>query len=209
MKRKLFAVLLIGSLLMTLFASCKSNADVFISYGEDVISLMAEMLENEEYASMYGLSDRYNETLDKLRQGDYSKFSSVYELSIPEEELIEKLDINEKDFSKDLYQYLCASSYGSFASRVNMEANVEAISVSSAFAAQKIFVDQKVDENKTYLFVFEDGCPIIVSFVAEEDGAFKVSGQFIINDNFVTDDEKSIQESCKSFGFDNVKVREE
>ncbi|MBQ8440482.1 MAG: hypothetical protein IJX19_07465, partial [Clostridia bacterium] len=110
MKRKLFAILLVCSLLMTLFASCKSNADVFISYGEDVISLMAEMLENEEYASMYGLSDRYNDPLDKLRQGDYSKFSSVYELSIPEEELIEKLDIDEKDFSKDLYQYLCASS---------------------------------------------------------------------------------------------------
>lgn len=209
MKRKLFTILLVCSLLMTLFASCKSNADVFISYGEDVISLMAEMLENEEYASMYGLSDRYNETLDKLRQGDYSEFSSVYELSIPEEELIEKLDINEKDFSKDLYQYLCASSYGSFASRVNMEANVEAISVSSAFAAQKIFVDQKVDENKTYLFVFEKGCPIVVSFITEDDGAFRVAGQFIINDRFVTDDEDSIQESCKAFGFDNVKVKEQ
>lgn len=209
MKRKLFTILLVCSLLMTLFASCKSNADVFISYGEDVISLMAEMLENEEYASMYGLSDRYNETLDKLRQGDYSEFSSVYELSIPEEELIEKLDINEKDFSKDLYQYLCASSYGSFASRVNMEANVEAISVSSAFAAQKVLVDKKVDENKIYLFVFEKGCPIVVSFITEEDGAFKASGQFIINDAFVTDDEDSIQESCKAFGFDNVKVKEQ
>ncbi|MBQ8441596.1 MAG: hypothetical protein IJX19_13110 [Clostridia bacterium] len=209
MKRKLFAILLVCSLLMTVFASCKTKSDALIEAGEDVISLMVEMLESEEYASMYGLSDRHSETLDKLRQGDYSKFSSVYELSIPEEELLEKLDIDEKDFSKDLYQYLCSSSYGSFASRVNMEANVEAISVSSAFAAQKVFVDKKVDENKIYLFVFEKGCPIVVSFITEEDGAFRVSGQFIINDRFVTDDEDSIQESCKAFGFDNVKVTEQ
>ncbi len=211
MKRKISIGLLIGLLLMTMFTSCNETTKSLVECGEDVISLMAEMVDSENYGSLYNLPAAYDKTISNLRDGNYSKSSAVYELSISEDELFESIDtsIDKESFSEDLYKHICSSAHASFASRINQKGGVEAVSVSTAFSAQKSFVNKEMDANKVYLYVFENGCPILITFVAGEDGSFRAIGYFIINDTFVTDDEHSIIESCKFLGINDVTVKKQ
>ena len=209
MKNKLFIVLLVGILLVAFLMSCNGAARSLIECGEEVVSLMAEMVENEAYESLYNMPPAYDETIDKLRAGEYSKSLAVYELLIPEEELLKSFgtEINKENFSDDLYKYVCSSAYTSFASRINQLNGVESIAVMSAFSAQKNFTVENLSENKIYLYVFEGGCPVAVTFVADGEDSVRAIGHFIINDSFATDGESSIKESCESFDIKGVTVK--
>jgi hypothetical protein len=193
---------------MTLFASCNENSRSLTEYGEDVISLMTEMLESEEYKSMYDLPSEYDDEINMLREGNYSESIAVYEILVPEDELLDVvLDIDKEDLSKELYEYLCSSAYSSFATLINRISGSNSMVLSSAFTASKNYVSKDIDENKIYLFVFENGYPIAVTFVANGEGAVHAVGHFIINDEFITEDENSIKESCEKMGIDNVTVK--
>ena len=104
MKRKISIGLLIGLLLMTMLTSCNETTKSLVECGEDVISLMAEMVDSESYGSLYNLPTAYDKTISNLRDGNYSKSSAIYELSIPEDELFESIDtsIDKESFSEDL-----------------------------------------------------------------------------------------------------------
>ena len=208
MKRKLFAELLICVLLITLLASCNARSKPLVECGEEVISLMVEMIESEDYMDLYTLPDEYNEEIHKLREGNYSKSSSVYELLISEDELFDTA-VEEEDFSEDLYKHICASAYGSFATLVNRTSGIKSITLSSVFSAQKSFVNKSVDSNKIYLYVFESGCPVAVTFIADGEGSIRAIGHFIINDTFETDGEDSIKESCEALGIEGVTVKKQ
>ena len=209
MKRKLLIGLLIGILLMSMLTSCNRTSRSLVECGEEVVSLMVEMVEHEDYRALYNLPAAYDETINDLREGNYSKSLAVYDLLIPEEELLESLGtvIDKDAFSKDLYTHVCSSAYASVASRINQKSGLEALSVSTAFSAQKSFVSREMEASKTYLYVFENSCPILISFVAGEDDSFRAIGYFIINDTFVTDDENSIIKSCEALGIKGVTVK--
>ena len=205
MKRRLFAVLLACILLMTLLASCNGTSKSLAECGEDVISLMAEMLESEEYKSLYNLPSEYDDQVNMLREGDYSKSIAVYELLISEEELLDNT-IDKDGLSKELYEYICSSAYVSFASRINQTSGVDAMAVSAVFTAQKIYANKDIDTNRVYLFVFEDGCPIAVTFVVDGKDLLRAVGHFIMNDKFIAENENSIKESCEALGINDVTV---
>ncbi len=205
MKIKILTVFLCMTLLLTMLSSCAAKDKFLKNCGEDVISMMVEMLENDEYKEIYGISDQYDETISKLREGNYEKRAEIYELTVPIDQLSEK-SFDEDDFSKDLYTYLCSSAYTSFASRINIASGVDAVATSSMFAAQKCFTSNKVKENTIYLYAFEDAYPIVVTFTVSGDNTLRALGYFIINDEFDTDDEDSIRKSCKNFGFSGVTV---
>lgn len=208
MNSRVLTVLLCCALLVTLFSSCSGKRDMLKKCGEDVISMMVEMIENEEYREIYDLSEEYDEEISKLCEGDYSELEQVYELIIPVEQLIDK-SLDEDDLSEDLYQYVCSSAFISFASRVNQASGVKAMVASSTFSAQKCFASKKMDESTIYLYVFEDGYPIAVTFVDSGEDAFRGVGYFILNDEFDTDDEDSIKKSCKDLGISGVTVKKQ
>ena len=109
--------------------------------------------------------------------------------------------------STELYEYLCSSAYTSFGTLINRISGPTSVVLSSAFTASKNYVNKDIDENKIYLFVFENGYPIAVTFVANGEGAVHAVGHFIINDEFITEDENSIKDSCEKMGIDNVTVK--
>ena len=208
MKRKLFTVLLACILLLTLLTSCNGKSKPLMECGEDVISLMAEMLESEEYKSLYNLLAAYDDQINMLREGNYSKSIAVYELLISEEELLDKT-INKDELSKELYEYICSSAYVSFTSRINQASGVEGTTVSTVFTAQKSYANKDIDTNRIYLYVFENGCPIAVTFVADGKDSLRAVGHFIMNDEFIAEDENSIKESCEALGINDVTVKKQ
>lgn len=208
MYRKFFAVLLACVLLMTLFTSCNGKSKPLTECGEEVISLMAEMLESEDYKSLYNIPSAYDDQVKRLREGDYSKSIAVYELLVSEEELLGKT-IDKDGLSKELYEYICSSAYVSFASHINQLSGVEDMAVSAVFTAQKSYSNKDVDTNRIYLYVFENGCPIAVTFVVDGNDSLRAVGHFIMNDKFITEDENSIKESGEVFGINDVTVKKQ
>ena len=208
MYRKLFAVLLACVLLMTIFTSCNGKTKSLTECGEAVISLMAEMLESEDYKSLYNLPAAYDDQVNRLREGNYSKSIAVYELLVSEEELLDKT-IDKDVLSKELYEYICSSAYVSFTSRINQASGVEGTTVSTVFTAQKSYANKDIDTNRIYLYVFENGCPIAVTFVADGKDSLRAVGHFIMNDEFIAEDENSIKESCEALGINDVTVKKQ
>ena len=208
MYRKLFAVLLACVLLMTIFTSCNGKTKSLTECGEDVISLMAEMLESEDYKSLYNLPAAYDDQVNRLREGNYSKSIAVYELLISEEELLNKT-IDKDGLSKELHEYICSSAYVSFASRINQASGVEAMAISAVFTAQKSYANKGIDTNRIYLFVFENGCPIAVTFLVDGEDSLRAVGHFIMNDEFIAEDDNSIKESCEALGINDVTVKKQ
>lgn len=203
MKKRFIAVILACVLLMTQLLSCGMGRKPLTECGEEVISLMVQLLESDEYIKMLSFAKDYEEKTKELRDTDYSKSLAVYELTIPEEYFFDE-KLEKEKLSEELYEYLSSNGYSSFASTVNNTS--EYMVVSSIFAAQKCFADKSFDRNRIYLYVFENGAPIAISFVCAGDGVFKAHGNFILNDNFSADSEESIKKSCGSFGFDDVTV---
>ena len=210
MKRRFLAELLICVLLISLLTSCSTRSKPLTECGEEVISLMAEMIESEEFRSLYTLPDDYDDGIEELCEGNYSKSSAVYELLIPEDELLDTaVGVDEDELSEDLYKYICMMSYNSFATRINQASGSESITLSAVFSAQKSFVNKHTDASKIYLYVFKKGNPVVVTFTEDGEGIIKAVGHFIINDTFETDDEDSIKESCEALGIKDVTVKKQ
>ena len=142
MKKRVFVLFLSCVLLMTILTSCNEKSKSLTECGEDVISLMAAMVESDSYPSLYNFPDSYNESINRLREGNYSQCVAVYELSVAAEELIDGA-IDQNGLSKELYDYLCSSAYMSFASRINISGGAEVMTVTSVFSAQKKLCNQR------------------------------------------------------------------
>ena len=187
MKRRVLLLLLACVMVATVFSSCVKEKTL-AEYGEEVIALMAEAVGNEDYIALYGGMPQYAKTIDGIKAGDYSKIKAIYELVITEENLLslQGFDIDEDSMSAELYNYICSSAYVSFDSKINVKTgDTNAIIAASIFTMQKSFVSTK-DVNKIYLYVFENGTPIAVTFVSGGDRVIKASGGFIINEDFVS-----------------------
>ena len=204
--KKLFVGLIICILLIASLASCNKETVSLKECGESVISIMAEMIVSDGYKEFYefSINESQNEIINKISKCDYSKASAVYELAIPEDALIN--DVAKDDFSEELYNYLCLSQSSSLATAINRHSGNDAVLVSSIFSAQKIFANGNIDEIKTYLFVFENTNPIMMIYTPGENGSFRASGFFIINDSFATDSESAIAKSCDDAGIRVVTV---
>ncbi len=204
--KRIFVALIICVLLIASLVSCTKESVSLAECGEKVISLMAEMIVSDAYKEYYSFSitDNQNAVINKIRAGDYSKASAVYELTIPKDVLTNELA--KDDFSEELYNYLCLSQSSSLATAINRYSGNDTLVVSSIFSAQKIFANGNINEIKTYLYIFEKGNPIIMTFTPGEDGSFRANGHFIINDEFLSDTEDNIAKSCENAGVRGVTV---
>ena len=206
--KKTIAVILMLAALTTMFVSCASTGKSSIDCSAEVVSLMQEMVESEKYSGFYNLPAAYDEILKKLKSGSYSKPSAIYKLSIPEEALMkEPFDV--EDRYEELDRYVESSLYASFASRINQTTGGDALAVSSAFCAQKSFVCKEIKESTVYLYVYENGHPIAITLIPGESDSIRVIGNFIINDNFHTDDAEKIENSCAEIGINGVVAKKQ
>ncbi len=210
MKKLLISVLAL-LLSLAMLVSCDSlqengNGKTARECSDSLVSLMGEMVASEEYEKMYGLSFSYKDKIDLIKGGDYSKISAVYELSIPDSALISGL-VSFDGMSDKLEDYVRSNMLSTIATRVNQRDGVAAVAVASAFTASESFVCPEIKSDTVYLYVFESGCPILVSFVPGEDGAVKLMGHFIISSDFKVENAGEIEEMFKKFGLNGIKAK--
>ena len=205
--KKRFLILPILMLTFTLaLSSCAVRASSLTDRGQRVISLMDEMIKSEEYSKAYVSISGTEDLIEDLRFADRSEPTAVYELSVSLENLL-PASVDVDKMSATLADYLRGATYVSFASKLQDKDSYYNIAVSSIYTAQITFSDSSVKDEVVYLYVFEEGYPIIVSFVPGEDGAVRAIGQLLLIDDFATDDEKTVENSCALSGVFGVEAK--
>ena len=207
MKKSFLSLLVLVLIFALSLSSCAGKSKSLEKCGNDVISLMDDMLRSDEYAENFGVANEHKEIVEKLRSGDYSSASAIYELSIPEESLTHG-DFDFDDYSGDLKEHMRVSLYSSFVSQLNAkEGGSTQVVATSIFAASKSYVCKSLEDIAVYLYVFENGYPIVVVFTPGESGAIRAYGNFLLNEGVNTDDAEQIEESFSELGIRKVKAK--
>lgn len=216
MKKSMKKVLKILSAAMILvlvlgLSACKNNESnvetkSLYTQGLEVIQLMFEMTQSEEYIDLCGGSSEIKSVVQNISTGDYTTPKAVYAISISDENLAAIAELNKMDnSSKGLKSFLMQRILGSIMTRINGMGGVDNIAAASICTGGKTFVCENVNENVIYLYTYDNAVPVAVTFTVGEEHAISASGVFVINDKFR---DGSADEIKSSFNDITVEVTE-
>ena len=210
--KKIFSLIAVFALIFSLSA-CQRTPDTTNSGsktgnladdGMKVISLMNEMISNDEYGLMVlNNYSKYVEIINDIRRGNYSTPTAVYELKMDTRLVI---GAGRDGFSEALDRYVDSMANASVVSYINSAESIDGVAVSSLFSATVAFVNENVKENTMYFYVFDSDYPILVNFICGEDGAVRASGNFIMNAELNPGSADGIEEFFKKAGFSDCEV---
>ena len=183
--------------------SCGGSAVSREARGEELTSLVDEMVKSDSFIKMYfnGINV-YDELIADIRKADYRVADAIYRLDFSENEVVEKLAkrfIDLDALGERLQKRLMEAMGNTIVSEINSSVGSYAMVVSSMFSASINFVDKSVTENEYYLYTFDGGYPIFISFIPHEGGAVTANACFILNPNFKCSDADEINESFRAF----------
>ena len=189
---KRFLLLITALSLLTGLAACgkaepkASSATELYEAGLELISVMEEMIQSQEYAAIMG-SPSIDSMATDADTGDYDSPIAVYQISMPNitaylkrtnaqnMELLNSLSRNLRKQVENRFSFSVMINY------INSTKGNNAIAFSSIYVATDKNDDLRIDEPTVLLYIFEEGIPIAVSF--SEYGA--MHGQFVfLEDNF-------------------------
>ena len=203
-KKKICAVLIM-SLVMVLCACAESKSEVsektLYEQGMDVVAIMAEAARTEDYTRAYTGSSDLMEIVNRVGAGDYSSPKAVYSVAVSEESILGMLSIENLDsFSDALKETLLSRAVGSLTTQINGYAGVNNLAAASVLTLGKSFVDNDLSEDVIYIYTFENGFPVAVTFTVGENGAVSAGGNFIMYEEFTCDSLNEVQEFFGEFG---------
>ena len=174
------------------------------AHGLDVIGLMEEMVKSSSYGELYGMASGEIEALrDKLAVGDYATPQAVYEITVPDTgKLLALLGENNPldSFSDSLRTFLNSRAASSLANQLNARQGSAALATASVYMASKTFVSSSLDHNTLYLYTFQKGHSVMVSFVAGEDHSVTATGVFLMAEDFSSSSVEQLEELLKGIG---------
>ena len=198
--KKLIVIVSLFCLLSFILSACAGKGMSAEECCNGVIDLMREM-PSSEWAKAYSLGSSYDETLKRVKSEDYASPAAVYRLTVPKSSLLAE-DVDTSSMSGALKDYLYSTAYTSLASRVNIKGGADATALAAVYSVQKAFVCEEVQENTVYLYVYETGCPILITLLPSGDGAVKVTLNLITYDGF---DAASAETIVQSFALAGVR----
>lgn len=195
MRRKFLAV--VSAALLLLCACGAENNTVseksLYEHGLDVISLMDEMVQSEDYGELMCSSSEIIEIGNEIAKGDYGEPTAVYRLEV--NALAGWYELGEKDLSElsdTLRECIEQRYFSSIASQVNSRYGVTELAASSIYTAAKTFVSNELSEVTTYIYTYAHSYPVMVTFTPGEDGSVRAFGTFILDEDFKADEEQDI-----------------
>lgn len=223
MRNKKWMSLLIISVLVFVLTACgtagtdeeeartkdEKEQKTLYEHGLDVIELMVEATRNEAYLKIFSTSEDIAEILTAIGEGDYGEPDKVLAITGEADVFAELLDMNDiEGLSKDLEKNLNKRLFGAVINQINARSGSMALAASSICSMGKTFVDEDVEENVLYLYIYEDANAIAVTFIPGEDGAVSAGGCFVMDKNFKDEleDIDDLEEACEEIGLDIEEV---
>ena len=216
MKKSILAIILVPVMILNLSACGDNTEDAatksLYAQGLDVIQLMSEMTQTEEYVDILaGSSEEIKSIAHDINTGDYSNPKAVYAISITDDNLAAMAGLDSLDNASDgLKSFLTQRLLGSLMTRINSMSGMANLAAASAYTVGKTFVDENAAEDVIYLYTYENAVPVAVTFTIGEDHAVSASGVFVMYDGFTCGSADEIKSffSYIFFGYIDVDVTE-
>ena len=208
---KKFSIVIFVFLLVLAMTACgKSHnshyEEVLFDLGIEVTKTMQEMVYSDEYISLYTAIE-FEDEIVKFQAMDYDSPIAVYSVEIPNaKDILSKLGIeNIEEYDKlsdNLKEQLDHKvSFSSIISSINAQSGTNTMALCSLLTATKDDKDVELDKSIAYLYVFEKGIPIAVTFTKSG----YANGQFLLlNDSNSYED---ISEIFNTFSCEVDKIK--
>ncbi len=173
-------------LIMTMFAGIAGFAQAEPDYyhiGLEVTSVMSEIAGSETYLSLYGTPDTWSDIREAVNTGDYDKPVAVYAVTMDNPGTYLRIMLDRDPDSSSQWdslsenlqeQLLNKVGIATICNLVNAQAGTASISFASVAQAFIKNSDLTEENNVSYLYLFEKGTPILVTF-----GYHTATGMFV------------------------------
>ena len=194
---KCICVLIIIVMMSAMAGSAFAEPDYY-HIGLEVTSVMSEIADSETYLSLYGASDTWNDVREAVNTGDYDKPVAVYAVTLDTPEAYLKIMIDKDPDSSSQWnslsdnlqeQILNKIGVTTICSIVNGQAGASSVSFANLAQAYIKNRDMKKEKKVSYLYLFEKGTPILVTF-----GYHAATGMFV----FIPAESQGSVESLKT-----------
>ncbi|MBQ7776954.1 MAG: hypothetical protein IJ379_13645 [Lachnospiraceae bacterium] len=179
--------------------SSPSTDKSLYQHGMDIVALMDEMLRSEIYLSTMTGSSEIQAKAEEIARGNYSSPKTVYEITPPTFNkllaLLEEEIAGMDQLSPALQENLNNRSTSAFLTQLNAMNGTTSLATVSVFTGSKTFVSGMLTENLIYLYTFEEGYPIAVTFTKGEGGAVAASGLFLLSDKVSVESIEALEQS--------------
>ena len=183
---KKFSIIIFAFLLALAMTACgkshnSHNEEALFDLGIEVTKTMQEMVYSDEYISLYTAIE-FEDEIVKFEATDYDSPIAVYSVEIPNaKDVLSKLGIeNIEEYDKlsdNLKEQLDHKvSFSSIISSINAQSGTNTMALCSLLTATKDDKDVELDKSIAYLYVFEKGIPIAVTFTKSG----YANGQFLL-----------------------------
>lgn len=204
--KKISIVILVFLLTLAMTACGKSynshNEEALFDLGLEVTKTMQEMVYSDEYISLYAII-KFEDEIVRFQATDYDLPIAVYSVEIPSaKDVLSKLgseNIDDYDkLSDNLKEQLDHRvSFSSIISSINAQSGTNTMALCSLLTATKYDKDIELDKSISYLYIFEKGIPIAVTFTKSG----YANGQFLL-----LSDKKSYDDISEIFNKYSCKV---
>lgn len=180
---KKFSIVIFAFLMALAMTACgkSHNEEALFDLGIEVTKTLQEMIYSDEYISLYTAIE-FEDEIEKFQATDYDSPIAVYSVEIPNaKDVLSKLgseNIDDYDkLSDNLKEQLDHRvSFSSIISSINVQSGTNTMALCSLLTATKYDEDVELDKSIAYLYIFEEGIPIAVTFT--ESGY--ANGQFLL-----------------------------
>lgn len=175
-------------------------------HGLDVIDLMVEAARDENYIYINSASKEIQEILQEIGEGDFQKPDKVFAVTGDMEVLESLIGLEDvEEMSDALQENLYNRMFSALTNQLNGMAGAKSLAAVSVCTMGKTFVDETLENNVMYVYVYENGTPVTVTFVPGEDGAVSASGCFIMYE-LLFEEMEDIEEIWEGFGVEVEEV---
>lgn len=191
MKKKF--MILLAMVMVISFVACdnstkKTDTKSLYEQGLEVVQLMSEMAQSEEYMNVYTGNESINNIIQKISEGDYSVPEAAYYIRIDEEALGNMIGLNNLDgISEELQDYMSQRVMTALVSQINAMGGAENLAAASVCTVGKTFVNEEADEDVIFLYVYKNAFPVAVTFIMGENQSWSANGMFLLYEDFTCD----------------------
>ena len=176
---KKFALVLLILCAILVFSACeKTEYPTFEEKGMEIVGVIEEMINSEEYLEIYSIQvDDVMSYINSAAEGDYSEAEHIYELKF-DDDIADMLNVELDGLPKSLKEMMKAKLPAAFISLMNNRVGSAAIAAASMTTASTMFLTDETG-NAIYIYTFEEGYPIAVTFAVNDEGICSASGTFL------------------------------
>lgn len=160
--------------LTVMFCGCSKTADLY-QLGLQMTTQLEEIIKSDFYAEIIGLAESCNETRKSFIANDYDSPVKVYSITAPDSyTMLEKMAGTDEEAWNQLSDTIKEQLLNKFTMQtlfinINANSDMNTLAVVSLFYVSTQFENYSLKEDITYLYMFETGKPVAVTFTADND----------------------------------------